>query len=290
MYLICYPQGGWNDMMSRIWYCHQYCIQTNRTLLIDTTKNWFRDCIFNYISFSFPNLYQGPNQSLLITELYETETVFPAELKGMNNDNFPSIVWISPGRMETTTGIVVSTRLDRLYEEKVVVYADCGSSMNINPILCYTSFTPFVLQCVQERFILLPKSYSGIHIRNTDYKSNLDEFIQQNDFIFANTALFVASDHAPTIELFHKKYGSYSFSNIPLVTEGSNIHESGEAQELRNSVTNIRMFNRDTIVDFLLLAASDTFYFSSNQSGFSRSVHFLHQDKGLVKWLLPFII
>lgn len=290
MYLICYPQGGWNDMMSRIWYCHQYCIQTNRTLIIDTSKNWFRDSIFNYLSFSFPNLYQNPNQSLFITELYEKETVFPPDLKGMNNDHFPSIVWISPGHMETSTGIIVSTRLDRLYEETVVVYADCGSRMNINPILCYTSFTLFVLQCVKERYDSLPKGYSGVHIRNTDYKSNLDEFIHQHDFVFSNTALFVASDHSPTIALFHRKYGSFSFSDIPSVSEGSNIHESGEAQELRNSDIAIRMFNRDTIVDFLLLAASDTFYFSSKQSGFSRSVYFLQQDKGLVKWLLPFIM
>ena len=289
MYVICYPQGGWNDMMSRIWYCQEYCMKTKRKLIIDTTKNWFRDDIYHYVNFTLPNLLKPKNQSEFITSLYKTESVFPAEMKGLDNENIPPIIWKAPGHMETSTGIIVSTRLDQLYKENVIVYADCGSSININPILCYTKFLPFVLNCVKERYESLPKGYSSVHIRNTDYKSDLDSFINKNNFTFSNTALFVASDNYKTIDLFINKYGAYSFSNIPKVSEGSNIHESQESQELRKSIENIREFNRDTIADFLLLAAGSTFYFSSKQSGFSRSIFYLNQERGLVKWLLPFV-
>ncbi len=288
MYLVCYPQGGWNDMMSRIWYCHQYCQQTGRMLVIDTTKNWFRDDLSFYLSLSLPNMYNG-DVSQFITTLYATERVFPKELEGMNNDDLSPIVWKAPGHMETDTGIILSTRLHQVYEEKVVVYADCGSHVHINPILCHTLFSQSVLQYVLERYKRLPKGYASVHIRHTDYKSPVDDFIKEHRAIFSNTPLFIASDHYPTIQLFQREFGAYSFSSIPSVPDGKNIHESTEAQSLRTSKDAIRAFNLDTIADFLLLACGDDYYYSSNQSGFSRSVYFLHQEKGLVKWLLPFI-
>jgi hypothetical protein len=191
--------------------------------------------------------------------------------------------------METDTGIVLSTRLHQIYKETVVVYADCGANIHINPILSYTHMSQDVLRYVLDRYKRLPKGYSSVHIRHTDYKSPVDDFIKENRDIFSNTPLFIASDHYPTIQLFQRDFGAYSFSSIPIVPEGKNIHESTEAQSLRTSKDAIRAFNLDTIADFLLLACGNEFYYSSKQSGFSRSVYFLQKEKGLLKWLLPFL-
>jgi hypothetical protein len=288
MYLVCYPQGGWNDMMSRIWYCFQYSILTNRVLIIDTTKNWFRDDLFSYLSFSFPNLYRG-DISHFITNLYNTHSVYPSGMKGMNNDELPTIIWKRPGHMETETGIVLSTRLDQSYDETVVVYADCGSLIHINPILCYTTFTPMVLEYVQRRWNQLPKGYLSVHVRNTDYKSPVDDFIKQHHDLFCNHPVFIASDHSETIHRFQHDYGAYSFSTIPALPIGKNIHESIESQSLRSSHELVRTFNLDTLSDFLLLACGSEFYYSSHQSGFSRSVAYLHKDQGLLHFLIPFL-
>jgi len=55
-YLVLYPQGGWVDMMSRIQICHWYCVMTDRTLVVDTTKNWFGDDLTYYATLSLPRL------------------------------------------------------------------------------------------------------------------------------------------------------------------------------------------------------------------------------------------
>ena len=288
MYLVCYPQGGWNDMMCRIWYCYQYSLLSNRTLIIDTTKNWFKDDIFLYLSFAFTNLYKGDISSF-ITQLYETETVFPPELKGMKNHEFPTIIWKKPGHMETESGILLSTRFDRLYEEKVVVYADCGSLLHINPILCFTKFSPTVIQLVKNRFDQLPKGYISVHIRNTDYQSPVDDFIKEYHDLFCNHPIFIASDHSDTIHRFQHDYGAYSFSSIPSLHKGINIHESTESQSLRTSLEKIRSFNLDILSDFILLSCGSQYYFSSENSGFSRSILYLKQNKGLLYFLVPFL-
>lgn len=288
MYLVCYPQGGWNDMMSRIWYCYQYSLISNRTLIIDTTKNWFRDDIFSYLSLAFENLYRGDISSF-ITHLYETETVFPPQLKGMKNDEFPTIIWKAPGHMETESGIVLSTRLDRMYEENVLVYADCGSILHINSILCYTTFSPMVIDLVKERFGRLPTGYISVHVRNTDYQSPVDDFIKQHHDLFNNHTIFIASDHLNTIHRFQNDYNALSFSSIPSLPDGKNIHESNESQSLRISLDQIRSFNLDTISDFLLLSCGSQFYYSSQQSGFSRAVLYLNHHAGLLEFLIPFL-
>lgn len=285
MYLVCYPQGGWNDMMSRIWYCHQYCLVHNRTLVIDTTKNWFNDDIFQYLSLSLDTLYQGDNIINFITSLYEKETVYPPQLKGMNNSQFPKIVWKAPGHMETDTGIFVSTRLDKPYIETVLVFADCGSAIHINPILCHTTFSPWVLSEVKKRYDQLPKPYISVHIRNTDYKSDVNQFLSTHHNAFTYNTIFLASDHAPTIERCKKEYHAITFSSIPTVQEGNNIHESEQGQTFRTSLEQTRAFNLDIICDFLVLSLGTVYYFSSQQSGFSRSVAFLQQHKGLVEFL-----
>lgn len=284
MYLVCYPQGGFNDMMSRIWYCYTYCITFGRTLIIDTTKNWFNDDLSVYLTFTFPSHYKKDATSEFITSLYK-ETVFPKELKEMDNDHFPKIIWKAPGHMETDTGILVSSRLNRVYDETVLVYADCGSIAHITNILSFTIFTPMVLDEVKKRREMLPKEYTSVHIRNTDYKSNLDDFLTSHDSIFKQSPLFVATDHAPTLELMKSKYQVYSFSSIPIVDEGKNIHESQQSQSLRTTLLETRTFNLDIMCDFLILALGNEYYFSQRDSGFSRSVYFLHGHKTLVHFL-----
>lgn len=286
MFLVCYPQGGWNDMMSRIMYCHKYCEATGRTLILDTSKNWFRDDFSYYFNLSLPRMFKGGNVSEFITMLYKKHSVFPSLLKGMNNDAFPPIIWKAPGHMETDTGIVVSTRLNVYYTETVVVYADCGSAIHINDILLHTYFTSVVLDIFHHRYKQLPSGYIGVHIRNTDYQSPVEEFIKQHESIFRSRVIFIASDHQPTINYFQKEYNALSFSMIPEVPPGKNIHESDEAQQLRTTVEQTRQFNIDTMVDFLLLAASSEFYFSSKQSGYSRSVAYLHSEQELVKKII----
>jgi hypothetical protein len=77
--VICYPDGGFNDILFNINRCFYYSITFNRLLIIDTTKiGWFNHDIRDYIQFEHPNIYTG-NLTTIYSELEQSKnlTVFP---------------------------------------------------------------------------------------------------------------------------------------------------------------------------------------------------------------------
>jgi hypothetical protein len=42
--------GGLNDMLSEIDRCYNHCLKYKRTLVIDTSRNWFKEDIHKYIN------------------------------------------------------------------------------------------------------------------------------------------------------------------------------------------------------------------------------------------------
>ena len=273
-YLICFPQGGIHDMWSRIQYALQYCEKEGRILVLDTTKNWFRDDWRSYFSISSPLVYTGDTPEL-ITRLLQKD-VFPSELYGKTYEELPHAVWIAPGHMEMN-GIIVSIPL-LSYKESVVVYSDCGSSQHILPLFSKLQFTVRILNEFVSRRSLLPEKYLSIHIRHTDYKSNVDDFIEKYRHVLEKWPLFVASDHFDTIQRCKREFKHvYSFSAIPSLPDGVNIHESQASQRLRTTQEETRVWNSDAILDFLLLTQGVCVLCSSSQSGFSRSAVVLQQ-------------
>ena len=287
-YLICFPQGGINDMLSRIQNCIVYCVREQRLLVLDTTKNWFREEWRPYFSLNHNVIYQGDTPAFITYLL--SQDVYPPCLKNRTYESLPDAVWVRPGHMEID-GMVVSTPLNVSYPHKVVFYADCGSSININPILSIMTFENCIKKEYHRRRALLPKTYISVHIRNTDYTSHVDTFLDENDTLLVNNDLFIATDHYKTLERVRERYGSrvYSFSNLPNLPDGINIHESRNAQDLRTTKESQYNFLMDIFTDFLLLAHGSQCLTSNTRSGFSRSVRALHQLPALAHQLVKSI-
>ena len=215
-YLICFPQGGVNDMFCRIQYCIQYCMSEQRTLVIDTNKNWFRDDWRHYFSIPLPIIYQGDSVEL-IRELLTNQDCYPA--LNLSYDELEHAKWIKPGHMEMN-GKVVSTSLSHSYQHQVVIYADCGSSPHINPLLQAVIFSSWLKDEFKKRRSSLPDQYVAVHIRNTDYQSDVDGFLEKYHSIFSTYPLFLASDHLSTINRMKAMYPKvFTFSSIPSVPE-----------------------------------------------------------------------
>ena len=275
-YLICYPGGGFNDMMNVILTCYNYALKYNRILVIDTRCLWFNDTIHNYISFNSEIIYKD-DLDVLYTEL-ENESIFPLELKGHLKIFKPTF------NIEFNCYYYNSTNtridLNKKYDETVVVFSNCGFGKDILELLKICKFKCIITEMYKLRRALLPKSDISVHIRNTDYKSDVDTFLKSHNHIFNGKHIFLASDHKDTIDLVKSIYGSnvFSFANIP-DNKGKNIHHN-------HSSIDSREFNIDCIVDFLLLASGDELYYSSKQSSYSRNANALNKNKIILNMCL----
>lgn len=260
-YLICIPQDGLNDMLNRIWHCYQYALRFKRILVVDTRKSpGFKDDISNYLKFKSSIFYKG-NLDTLYDALYG-KSIYPSELSSVNLRN-----------LEETPESYLKFNPTKAYFETVVVCYPRGGGMDAIFLLRESSLADQVLQKYNERRILLPLSYTSLHIRNTDYTSDVSPFLSR--IKVPSEAIFVASDNASTIELCKATFGQrvYSFSSIPQGNEGQNIHI-----DLRTESNN-KDLNIDSIVDLLLLASASELYVSLEKSGYSQLALLLHKNK-----------
>jgi len=136
---------------------------------------------------------------------------------------------------------------------------------------------PNVLNVYNDRREQLADNYTSVHIRNTDNVSNVSVFLEENMPLLKSSPVFLASDHATTIELFKYLFPqTLTFSNIPKQAAGVNIHYN-------HSVCDQTEFILDCIVDILLLASASTYIYSCEHSGYSKFAKYLFDDKALLR-------
>jgi len=266
-YIVCYPCGGITDMFTVIGECLQHAVMYNRILVIDTRKvEWFKESIHDFIHFNQPRIYKGD-----IDELYKTLNTmdtYPPEVKG-DLSNFHTVYSQERGLFlyKNTVPSLINTLRD--YAEPVIVFSST-CHMIIYNIMKFVEFKDCITSVFEERRAKLPEDYVGIHIRNTDYKSDVPTFLKENEAVF-QTPFFLASDDRSTIDYMKDKYGDkvLTFSHIE-----HNEKDRGLHYKERNREDQVR-FIIDSYVDLLLLVSSNKILSSCGQSGYSKLAKFI---------------
>lgn len=279
-YIMCIPQEGIMDKFHTIYRCLQYAKKHNRVLIIDTTKDWFNDDINRYIHLHSSYVYTGPVNT--IAHKISKLSTYPKNINIDKLDGIKKIAIKGASHSFYLNDICLSIDLDRDYKEDIVVYSNGGGGLGLISILEISTLESNVLDLYKLRRAQLPRYYVGIHMRNTDYGSDVPDFIQKNNHIFKNNAIFLASDNKKTIDMIKDTYGNniYTFADIP-DNDGKPIHEFYERTKEA-----AYKYNMDTIVDILLLAAADEYYFSCEKSGFSKTINELRKKPDLIKRIL----
>jgi len=274
-YIICYPLGGFCDMLNIINRCLEYAIKYNRILIIDATKEWwFQQDIYKYITFTHENIYNKLSYSNITNNM----TVYPPEFKNLINKKF-NISFIS-NEYYTDFKNKTETDLSIDYTEDVIIYGSASGGIAYT-LLNYFYFNTIITDEYYNRLNKLPKKYISFHIRNTDYKSDVDGFLLKHHQKLINNSVFIGTDNITTRDEIKKKYGKnvYYFSDIPKVDGNNNIHYNhGNIDQTK--------FIIDCIVDILLLASADEFYYSSERSGYSKFALFLFENKNILNKIL----
>lgn len=244
--------------------CLNYAIRYNRICVIDTTYDVeFGDDIHNYFDLSHSNIYPPPIKSFYDMARESTFTYYPSFYRG-NNLSIRTVYVRNVG----FTHHDVSTSLDFSsdYDERVIVHNNCGGSKLPVDFFNMFSLKPVIIDELRRRYTLLSKPYLALHIRHTDYKSNVDEFLGAvAEDISAYSTVFLATDNIDVLEKCNAAYGEkiVSFSSVS-GTENKNMH--GKA--------NIKVypaFVQDLFCDFLLLVLADKYHYSQQQSNYSKN-------------------
>ena len=278
-YIICYPLGGISDMFNIMNNCLKYAINNNRMLIINTSGDWFRDNIYKFIEFTHNNIYKQDTYD----QIYNL-SVYPPTLNNMLGSNM-SFWWVPGGIINALTNEKLTTDLSQKYDEDVVIYSNCGNTGD-NPLLLLENmyFKNIITDVYNERLSKLPKNYTSIHIRNTDIQSDVVGFLEKHNNILKDKMIFLASDDIDTIKKYKELYGSnlFNFSNMPNtkhIRPNANIH-------YHHVDVPHEQFIIECMVDLLLLASGDEYYYSSSESGYSKLALVLFENKNLLNKIL----
>jgi hypothetical protein len=272
-YLLCIPAGGINDMMTQIQLCLKYCIASGRMCVIDTGRVFeFENNIFDFFDISHSHIAKAPPAEFY---KYVSETacltIYPDIVTPDIISSF-EVMWNNAYRCRTFMDVPVKLDTGRENKEDIIIHYDGGGGDCAGWFL--KTFPPkaILLDELRKRFSMLGSNYLAVHVRNTDYKSDVSGFLVENDSILREyPTVFLASDSHATISSLKTIYGDKikTFSTLTVTTPGFPQHYSCKKTPA---------FVIDAFCDILLLALSEKYLYSSIQSGYSRNASILHND------------
>jgi hypothetical protein len=286
-YVICMPGGGLCDMMARIQTCIKYCEKHNRTLILDTSKSTHaKDGLEKYVRIDSPVLFYGNVQKKY--EALKGRSFYPPELA--QTFLTMNVIYRKKKGIHAYTDVIdKKTRIptyfntENPYSEDVLLYRMHGGNFEkVVKFLSVCTLTPLVKQIYTKRRSLLPEEYISVHVRNTDYKSDVDEFLNKHSKVFETNPIFLATDDYDTIQKFKQLYGSQvkSFAKIKPLDGAKALHTR------KMTLKENRTLTIDAIVDLLLLAGGKTIFASSKESGYSKVAKLLHDTPKILNHLL----
>ena len=283
--VLCRPQGGLTDMLSRIGACLSYADRFDRTVIVETDfagAHFFRDRFDRYFISHDHKLILNSAPYISLFDLMECE---PSQFTGRVTAYSSEYNRDLNALAEVGTGVVTQFSFRKKYRAPLLLHHAVGGSIRKAAVaLRRLSITPDVLAVFEERKARIGSNYSGIHIRHTDYNTDYrDNVLKLKNDIKGN--VYVATDNRDVLAYCKEVFGServYNFSTFP--------DQAGQALH-GNSSLDPWQCNLDALVDLLLLASAKDFYFfqltgqrraKPAYSGFSLLVQLLRNNKSLL--------
>ncbi len=271
-YVLCRPEGGINDMLCQIGICIRYCLKFDRVLVIDSANtNVFAEPFGRYFTIHYPRLKLEPDPEAFL-KLAEVKrlTLFPDTAK-LRHDGWP---FPPPDKKYRTSEYMVCRESKANHEADVIVHHFPGGGRPDPKLLRSIRLTADYARTIALRWRSMPKPYVGVHVRNTDYKSD-PEVIAPIIRRYQHP-VYLATDSADAQRLV-KAMGHQKVWTSPIPDFGGNaIHKTPVSVEEKSRL------NRLALEDLIMLGLAEKVYVSNPHSGFSDLAKSLNAKQSMV--------
>jgi hypothetical protein len=181
------------------------------------------------------------------------------------------------------SGELLSFDFRRSYDSPLLVHEQCGGGRGVG-VLSQLRLTQEFAAAVRERLEKLPRSYVGVHVRNTDVRTDYKTFFEEISEALQGKSCLICSDDRRCIDYarqFFTECDIHTVSEIP-DTGGARLHGYGSSDMLKTNV--------DAVADLIGLARSSTIIRPRRgigySSGFASLAMELHWRPRLLKGLI----
>lgn len=301
-FVLCRPIGGLNDTLCQIDHCRRYAERHGRLLIVDGRYSGILGEFGDYFAMAGAGHILHTSSSAM-PDIDALECV-PAEVRG----RVSTIKWIgyaSPqGYVATDAETGVPLRFDMTcdHEAPLLIHQQSGGGVNSFDLLDDLTLVPAVAVRVRAVIDGLPQPYLALHIRNTDYKTDLDMVLDYMRNRNVRRDLVLCTDHPDTFQRFRDglpRTRLHQVTTSPVAVSGP-VHraERYAAAQIRDEIA------VNSIIELCVMAgAVDLFVAPLHRlatpagdrpiagdqvrlSGFSRLAIHLCRDKGRLRRLL----
>ena len=267
-------------MLSQVSRCFNYCLRYGRVLVIDTENSFsFSSPFCDYFSFVHPSLKVVTDPAEFIrTATAAGFSVHPPHARLTPSDHErPRYSYINDLNV-CFDGIPLTFAFDCDHDAAVLIHQQCGRTPFDFEFMSCLRLSPRMRGLVERRWASLPKPYIGVHVRNTDIKSDPDKVMPLIK-CYPGT-VFLATDSATVQRSVHKEAKRRIFTSKIPDFNGRPLHHRHVSKKIK-----IRI-NTTAIVDLILLALSKRVYVATEASGYSLLARKLNQNRRvIVAWL-----
>jgi hypothetical protein len=297
-WLLCRPHGGLTDTLTQMWNCFDYAKRYGRRLVFDGYRSGLLDDLSNYFSWAgdHSNAFLSLDSPAL-SHLNRLDCEIPS-IKGrlekyavLVGKKMVPCIGEKLVRYESVAGVPLTFCFERDYPDELLVHEQSSSVVGGGPkvaamMLCELCLTPRLVARCNAALDCLPDVFTAIHVRNTDYQTDYQPYLDELSSTVDGDVL-ICSDDLRVREYAKMAFGkdrTFTVTDIPN-TEGKRLH-SNPALDVKDLFEH----NASAFVDLIALASASKLYFTEvtrgKASGFSRLANILNKDPALVAGLL----
>ena len=293
-FLLCRPEGGFNDVLCQIELCWRYAEAHDRTLIVDSAATVFGDAFENYFRLAEDQQAELQLTPARLRQLNAT-VAFPEAVQGRiagYTKIWSEHAW---GFVDASSHQPLGFDNNRAYPQTTLLHHQHGGGTVSLDALRRLRLQPGLARSIRARIAGLGPDYDAIHVRHTDYVTDVDHFFGSLAGKLAGRRVLVCSDNAEIISLARQTFKRADVVTVSEVPDlgGRPIHLHG-----RESGISARDLNIAMLTDLFALAASAHLYVSrvadgpggrlpyQKLSGFSFLAMALNQRRRLLRRLL----
>lgn len=206
--LLCRPLGGLNDSLNQLWRCHLYAKRHERELVVDLDVNPFLKELFGHLSLVNPSVcsfIEAASERWL--ELNQMST-YPVELRGRLNSYATRRM---PGesraiRFDRETGVRLSFDFDSDYQQQLLVHHSEGGGADGVQFLKNFAFSHESRAQILDLISKFGTSFDFVHLRATDYSSDLDQFARELSRRKPAPKIYLATDNYLALQAIRERF------------------------------------------------------------------------------------
>lgn len=294
--LLCIPHGGLNDTLGQIEKCRRYAKAFDRVLIIDTHR---KSGILSHFSDFFEITDSGG-----VTVVPEVDESLQHHLNALTC-NPPAVqnrigkyasLFSSEWRnvCEKTSGGLITFDFEKDHEAQLLVHEQCGDGYLSEQLLPRLRLSTRARSEISMSLARLPRPYVGVHVRNTDYRTDyLPLFESIYDKTIGRNVLVCSDD--PDVIVHARSF----FRDSVVITATTIPNSARKPLHLRNSYDSQEERVQATIMaltDLLALGGAEELCYAKSvtsgeplrlgKSGFSLLADHIFRNKHLIASLL----